>query len=59
MNKKYRNVIIVIASVSSAILGGRVISNYGWTAGIFAPAFIGAVVGIVARVVLKVKINST
>jgi len=29
MNKKYRNIIIIIASVSSAILGGRVVSNYG------------------------------
>ena len=58
MNKKYRNIIIIIASVSSAILGGQVINNYGWMAGIFAAAFIGAVVGIVGRVVIKVKSNS-
>ena len=58
MNKKYRNIIIIIASVSSAILGGRVINNYGWIAGTFAAAFIGAVVGIVGRVVIKVKSNS-
>ena len=53
MNKKYRNIIIIIASVSSAILGGRVINNYGWMAGVFAAAFIGAIVGIVGRVVIK------
>ena len=58
MNKKYRNVKIVIASVYSAILGGRVISNYGWIAGIFAAAFIGAVVGIVGRVIIKTRDNS-
>ena len=58
MNKKYRNIIIIIASVSSAILGGQVINNYGWIAGIFAAAFIGAIVGIVGRVVIKVKSNS-
>lgn len=58
MNKKYRNIIIIIASVSSAILGGQVINNYGWIAGIFTAAFIGAVVGIVGRVVIKVKSNS-
>lgn len=53
MNKKYRNIIIIIASVSSAILGGRVVSNYGWITGIFVATFIGAVVGIVGRVVIK------
>ena len=58
MDKKYRNIIIIIASVSSAILGGRVVSNYGWIAGIFTAAFIGAVVGIAGRVVIKVKSNS-
>ena len=58
MNKKYRNIIIIIASVSSAILGGRVISNYGWIAGIFAAVFIGAVVGIVGRIVIKTRGNS-
>ena len=58
MNKKYRNIIIIIASVSSAILGGRVINNYGWIAGIFTAAFIGAVVGIVGRVVIKKRGNS-
>jgi len=58
MNKKYRNIIIIIASVSSAILGGQVINNYGWIAGIFTAAFIGAIVGIVGRIVIKVKSNS-
>ena len=58
MNKKYRNIIIIIASVSSAILGGQVINNYGWIAGIFTASFIGAIVGIVGRVVIKVKSNS-
>ena len=58
MNKKYRNIIIIIASVSSAILGGQIVSNYGWIAGVFAAAFIGAIVGIVGRVVIKVKSNS-
>ena len=53
MNRKYRNIIIIIASVSSAILGGQIVSNYGWIAGVFAAAFIGAVVGIVGRVVIK------
>ena len=53
MNKKYRNIIIIIASVSSAILGGQVINNYGWMAGIFTAVFIGAIVGIVGRVVIK------
>ena len=57
MDKKYRNIIIIIASVSSAILGGRVISNYGWVAGVFAAAFIGAVVGIVGRIVIKTRGN--
>lgn len=56
MNKKYRNIIIIIASVSSAILGGQVINNYGWIAGIFTAAFIGAVVGIVGRVVIKKEV---
>lgn len=58
MNRKYRNIMIIMASVFSAILGGRVVSNYGWIAGIFTAAFIGAVVGIVGRVVIKVKSNS-
>ena len=58
MNKKYRNIIIIIGSVSSAILGGQVINNYGWIAGIFTAAFIGAVVGIVGRVVIKKRGNS-
>ena len=58
MNKKYRNIIIIIASVSSAILGRRVVSNYGWIAGIFTAAFIGAIVGIVGRVVIKKRGNS-
>ena len=58
MNKKYRNIIIIIASVSSAILGGQVINNYGWIAGIFTAAFIGAIVCIVGRVVIKKRGNS-
>ena len=58
MNKKYRNIIIIKASVSSAILGGQVINNYGWIAGIFTAAFIGTIVGIVGRVVIKKRGNS-
>ena len=58
MNKKYRNIIIIIASVSSAILGGQVINNYGWIAGIFTAAFIGTIVGIVGRGVIKKRDNS-
>ena len=58
MDKKYRNIIIIIASVSSAILGGQVINNYGWIAGIFTAAFIGAIVGIAGRVVIKKRGNS-
>ena len=58
MNKKYRNIIIIIASVSSAILGGQIINNYGWIAGIFTGAFIGTIVGIVGRVVIKKRGNS-
>lgn len=58
MNKKYRNIIIIIASVSSAILGGQVINNYGWIAGIFTAVFIGAIVGIAGRVVIKKRGNS-
>lgn len=58
MNKKYRNIIIIIASVSSAILGGQVINNYGWIAGIFTAVFIGAIVGIAGRVVIKTRGNS-
>ena len=58
MDKKYRNIIIIIASASSVILGGQVINNYGWIAGIFTAAFIGAIVGIVGRVVIKKRGNS-
>ena len=58
MNKKYRNIIIIIASVSSAILGGQIVSKYGWIAGVFAAAFIGTIVGIVGRVVIKKRGNS-
>ena len=58
MNKKYRNIIIIIASVSSAILGEKIVSNYGWIAGIFTAAFIGAIVGIAGRVVIKKRGNS-
>lgn len=58
MNRKYRNIMIIIASVSSAILGGQVINNYGWIAGIFTAAFIGAIVGIAGRVVIKKRGNS-
>ena len=58
MTKNNRNIIIIIASESSAILGGQVINNYGWIAGIFTAAFIGAVVGIVGRVVIKKRGNS-
>ena len=53
MNRKYKNIMIIIASVSFAIIGGQVVSNYGWIAGIFVATFIGAVVGIVGRVVIK------
>lgn len=58
MNRKYRNIMIIIASVPSAILGGQIVSKYGWIAGVFAAAFIGAVVGIVGRVVIKKRGNS-
>ena len=53
MNRKYRNIMIIIASVSSAIFGGQIVSKYGWIAGVFAAAFIGVVVGIVGRVIIK------
>ena len=49
---------VIIASVFSAIVGGRVVDNYGWIAGILVAVFIGAVVGIVGRIVIKVKSNS-
>ena len=58
MNKKYKNIMVIIASVFSAIVGGRVVDNYGWIAGILVAVFIGAVVGIVGRIVIKVKSNS-
>ena len=58
MNRKYRNIMIIIASVFSAILGGQIVSNYGWIAGIFTAAFIGTIVGIVGRVVIKKRGNS-
>lgn len=58
MNKKYQNMIVIIASMSSAIIGGRIIDEYGWVIGLITAAITGAVIGLLGKIILKfLKIN--
>ena len=58
MNKKYQNMIVIMASISSAIIGGRIIDEYGWVIGLITAAITGAVVGLLGIIILKfLKIN--
>ena len=58
MNKKYQNMIVIIASISSAIIGGRIVDEYGWVIGLITAAITGTVVGLLGNIILKfLKIN--
>ncbi|BBM45553.1 glycerol transporter [Leptotrichia trevisanii] len=58
MNKKYQNMIVIIASILSAIIGGRIIDEYGWVIGLITAAITGAVIGLLGKIILKfLKIN--
>ena len=58
MNKKYQNMIVIMASISSAIIGGRIIDEYGWVIDLITNAITGAVVGLLGKIILKfLKIN--
>ena len=58
MNKKYPNMIVIMASISSAIIGGRMVDEYGWVIGLITAAITGAVVGLLGKIILKfLKIN--
>ncbi|WP_249069328.1 glycerol transporter [Leptotrichia sp. oral taxon 218] len=58
MNKKYQNMIVIMASISSAIIGGRIIDEYGWVIGLITAAITGAVVVLLGKIILKfLKIN--
>ena len=50
--------IVIMASISSAIIGGRIIDEYGWVIGLITAAITGAVVGLLGKIILKfLKIN--
>ena len=54
MNKKYQNMIVIMASISSAIIGGRIIDEYGWVIGLIT----AAIVVLLGKIILKfLKIN--
>ena len=45
-SKKYQNLLIIVTSVISSILGSKVIDMYGWIPGLLTAAVIGAVIGL-------------
>ena len=55
MNKKYQNMIVIMASISSAIIGGRIIDEYGWVIGLITAAITGAVVVLLGKIILKIN----
>lgn len=58
MNKKYQNMIVIMASISSVIISGRIIDEYRWVIGLITAAITGAVVGLLGKIILKfLKIN--
>lgn len=58
MNKKYQNMIVIMASISSAIIGGRIIDEYGWVIGLITAVITGVVVVLLGKIILKfLKIN--
>ena len=58
MNKKYQNMIVIMASISSVIIGGRIIDEYGWVIGLITAVITGVVVVLLGKIILKfLKIN--
>ena len=41
-SKKYQNLLVIVISVISSILGSKVIDMYGWIPGLLTAAVIGA-----------------
>ena len=51
--KYYQQFVIIVASVFSVMLSTKIISEYGWVKGLISAAIIGAVVGIIGKILLK------
>ena len=58
MNKKYQNMIVIMASISSAIIGGTIIDEYGWVIGLITAAITADAGRLLGKIILKfLKIN--
>lgn len=51
--KYYQQFVIIAATVFSVMLSTKIISEYGWVKGLISSAIIGAVVGIIGKILLK------
>jgi len=52
-SKKYQNLLVIVISVISSILGSKVIDMYGWIPGLLTAAAIGAVLGLGGKYLFK------
>ena len=52
-SKKYQNILIIVISVISSILGSKVIDMYGWVPGLLTAAVTGAVIGLGGKYLFK------
>ena len=52
-SKKYQNLLIIVTSVISSILGSKAIDMYGWIPGLLTAAAIGAVIGLSRKYLFK------
>lgn len=51
--KYYQQFVIIAATVFSVMLSTKIISEYGWVKGLISTAIIGAVVGIIGKILLN------
>ena len=58
-SKKYQNLLIIVISAISSILGSKVIDMYWWIPGLLTAAVIGAVIGLGGKYLFKflIKLN--
>ena len=52
-SKKYQNLLIIVTSVISSILGSKVIDMYGWIPGLLTAVAIGVVIGLGGKYLCK------
>ena len=52
-SKKYHNLLVIVISVISSILGSKVIDMYGWIPGLLTAAAIGVVIGLGGKYLFK------